>query len=61
MVPLLASNRIGREQLPGGEPTTYFGGSFIAGPKGEIMAQVGVGVLVRRRSKLERGGMRTPR
>ncbi|PNW88575.1 hypothetical protein CHLRE_01g035300v5 [Chlamydomonas reinhardtii] len=42
MVPLLAANRVGREQLQGSTgPVTYYGGSFIAGPQGQILAQVG--------------------
>lgn len=38
MVPLVASNRVGREE---GESCalTFYGGSFIAGPTGEIVAQ----------------------
>ena len=34
-MPLVASNRIGKEIL-----NTFYGGSFIAGPTGEIRAQV---------------------
>ena len=34
-VPLVASNRIGKELM-----NTFYGGSFIAGPTGEIRAQV---------------------
>ena len=42
-VPVVVSNRIGTEQLPGGcVSLTFYGGSFIASPKGEVVAQVGV-------------------
>ncbi|GLC59820.1 hypothetical protein PLESTB_001539300 [Pleodorina starrii] len=41
LLPLVASNRIGTEQLPGASPTTFYGGSFIAGHQGQILAQVG--------------------
>ena len=34
-MPLVASNRIGKEIM-----NTFYGGSFIAGPTGEIRAQV---------------------
>lgn len=40
MVPLIASNRIGLESGPVGD-ITFYGGTFIAGPQGQIMAQVG--------------------
>ena len=44
MVPLVASNRIGREQ---GESCaiTFYGSSFIAGPRGEKVAEAGETVL----------------
>ncbi|GFR43023.1 hypothetical protein Agub_g4024 [Astrephomene gubernaculifera] len=45
LVPLVASNRIGTEQLPGGRPNTYYGGSFIAGAQGQVLAQVGAAAL----------------
>ncbi len=37
-VPLVASNRIGEEKAESGS-ITFYGGSFIAGPTGEIKAQ----------------------
>jgi N-carbamoylputrescine amidase len=37
MMPLVASNRIGREPAEDFE-VTYYGGSFIAGPEGEMVA-----------------------
>lgn len=40
MVPLVASNRIGTETF-GSSSITFYGGSFIAGTTGEIVAQVG--------------------
>ncbi|GAX82038.1 hypothetical protein CEUSTIGMA_g9466.t1 [Chlamydomonas eustigma] len=40
MVPVMASNRIGKETFEASE-ITFYGGSFIAGPTGSIMAQVG--------------------
>eukprot|EP00887_Chlorella_sp_A99_P003255 scaffold9.g3255.t1 len=40
MVPLVASNRIGREEFDGSH-ITFYGGSFIAGPTGEVVAQAG--------------------
>ncbi|GLI64485.1 hypothetical protein VaNZ11_007760 [Volvox africanus] len=45
LVPVVAANRIGTEQLPGGCPTSYYGGSFIAGPQGQVLAQVGASEL----------------
>ncbi|KAG2448612.1 hypothetical protein HYH02_006501 [Chlamydomonas schloesseri] len=42
MVPLLAANRVGREALEGAtSAVTYYGGSFIAGAQGQVLAQVG--------------------
>ncbi|KAG2444819.1 hypothetical protein HXX76_001561 [Chlamydomonas incerta] len=42
LVPLLAANRMGREQLAGAAAAvTYYGGSFIAGAQGQVLAQVG--------------------
>ena len=38
-VPLVASNRIGEEKMDSGS-ITFYGGSFIAGPTGEIREQV---------------------
>lgn len=40
MVPLVASNRVGQEKATA-TPMTFHGGSFIAGPEGEVVAQVG--------------------
>lgn len=40
MLPLVASNRIGREVGESCE-ITFYGGSFIAGPTGELVAQAG--------------------
>ncbi|EIE19286.1 putative carbon-nitrogen family hydrolase putative [Coccomyxa subellipsoidea C-169] len=40
LVPLVASNRIGEEKAESGS-ITFYGGSFIAGPTGEIKAQIG--------------------
>lgn len=40
MVPVIASNRIGTERFEQSE-ITFYGGSFIAGPTGEVVAQVG--------------------
>lgn len=39
-VPLIASNRIGTERGKAGE-ITFYGSSFIAGPTGEIVAELG--------------------
>jgi N-carbamoylputrescine amidase len=39
-VPVIASNRIGREVGEGCE-ITFYGTSFIAGPTGEILAEAG--------------------
>jgi N-carbamoylputrescine amidase len=38
-VPLAAANRVGRERGQGGE-LTFYGSSFIAGPTGEIVAEL---------------------
>lgn len=43
MVPVVASNRVGTETFEDSS-ITFYGGSFIAGPAGEVVAQVG-GVL----------------
>ncbi|MBV9045906.1 MAG: N-carbamoylputrescine amidase [Alphaproteobacteria bacterium] len=40
LMPLIASNRIGTEQGKAGE-ITFYGSSFIAGPQGEIVAELG--------------------
>jgi N-carbamoylputrescine amidase len=40
MMPLAASNRIGREQGESGA-ITFYGSSFIAGPTGELVAEAG--------------------
>lgn len=44
LVPVVVCNRIGREVIPGAphKPTTFYGASFIAGPQGQVLAQVGV-------------------
>jgi N-carbamoylputrescine amidase len=39
-VPLIASNRIGKEKGQNGE-MTFYGSSFIAGPTGEIVSELG--------------------
>jgi N-carbamoylputrescine amidase len=38
-VPLVANNRIGQEAFQGSS-ITFYGGSFIAGQHGEVVAQV---------------------
>lgn len=38
LMPLVASNRIGREVMKGSE-ITFYGSSFIAGPHGEVVAE----------------------
>lgn len=51
MVPVVASNRIGTEtfelkNIGSGSVTseiTFYGGSFICGPTGEVVKQIGVG------------------
>jgi N-carbamoylputrescine amidase len=40
LMPLIASNRIGTEKGQAGE-ITFYGSSFIAGPQGEIVAELG--------------------
>ena len=40
LTPLVASNRVGLEKMSRSE-ITFYGGSFIAGPTGEIHAQIG--------------------
>ena len=40
MVPLIASNRIGTEKFESSS-ITFYGGSFILGQLGEVVAQVG--------------------
>jgi N-carbamoylputrescine amidase len=42
-MPVVASNRIGTETFEHSH-ITFYGGSFIAGPAGEIVAQVGLRV-----------------
>jgi N-carbamoylputrescine amidase len=39
-VPLIASNRIGKEKGRNGD-MTFYGSSFIAGPTGEIVSELG--------------------
>jgi N-carbamoylputrescine amidase len=41
ITPLIVSNRIGTERGQAGSELTFYGGSFIAGPAGEVLAQVG--------------------
>jgi len=43
IMPLVASNRIGREVAPGGREVTFYGSSFIAGPDGQVVAQASRG------------------
>ncbi len=40
LTPLVASNRVGLEKMSRSE-ITFYGGSFIAGPTGEVHAQIG--------------------
>ncbi|KAI3429387.1 hypothetical protein D9Q98_005482 [Chlorella vulgaris] len=40
MLPVVASNRIGKERFENSD-ITFYGGSFIAGPTGEIVVQAG--------------------
>ncbi|GAB4818276.1 hypothetical protein N2152v2_005322 [Parachlorella kessleri] len=40
MVPVVACNRVGTEESANGQ-ITFYGGSFIAGPTGAIVAQIG--------------------
>ena len=39
VMPLVASNRIGREVAPEGRDVTFYGSSFIAGPSGDLLAK----------------------
>ena len=39
VMPLVASNRIGREVAPEGRDVTFYGSSFIAGPAGDLLAK----------------------
>lgn len=39
IMPLVASNRIGREVAPGGRDVTFYGSSFVAGPDGQVVAK----------------------
>ena len=41
ILPVVASNRIGREVAPEGREVTFYGSSFIAGPTGQHLAQAG--------------------
>ncbi|KAG2453318.1 hypothetical protein HYH02_001542 [Chlamydomonas schloesseri] len=44
LVPIIVSNRIGAERLSpphAAAGNTFYGGSFIAGPQGQVLAQVG--------------------
>jgi N-carbamoylputrescine amidase len=40
LIPLVASNRVGTETFDNSS-ITFYGGSFIAGPRGNVVAQVG--------------------
>jgi N-carbamoylputrescine amidase len=42
LLPIVCSNRIGREEGLNGSHINFYGGSFITGAKGEILSQVGV-------------------
>lgn len=39
MVPVVASNRVGREEFPSGSYITFYGTSFIADQTGEIVGE----------------------
>lgn len=39
LMPVVASNRIGREVAPGGRDVTFYGSSFIADPAGQVVAK----------------------
>lgn len=39
ILPVVASNRIGREVAPGGREVTFYGSSFIAGHMGQLLAK----------------------
>jgi len=41
ILPVVASNRIGREVAPGGTEVTFYGSSFIADPAGQLLAKAG--------------------
>ena len=41
LVPVVASNRIGTERKSDSSAITFYGGSFVAGATGEILAQAG--------------------
>jgi len=41
IMPVVASNRIGREVAPGGTEVTFYGSSFIADQTGELLARAG--------------------
>jgi N-carbamoylputrescine amidase len=41
ILPVVASNRTGREAAPEGTELTFYGSSFVAGHRGEILAQAG--------------------
>lgn len=43
-VPIIASNRVGKEEFSG-SAVTYYGGSFISGNQGDIIKQVGSGQM----------------
>lgn len=40
LTPVVASNRVGKEEFEGSS-ITFYGGSFISGQRGEVLAQVG--------------------
>jgi N-carbamoylputrescine amidase len=41
IMPLVASNRVGREEAPGGRDVTFYGSSFIADQTGALVAKAG--------------------
>lgn len=41
LVPVVASNRIGAEQAPGGTEVSFYGSSFIADHTGQVLAKAG--------------------
>lgn len=41
LMPVVASNRIGREVAPGGTEVTFYGSSFIADHQGQLLASAG--------------------
>lgn len=41
ILPVVASNRIGREVAPGGTEVTFYGSSFISDHTGQLLAKAG--------------------